>query len=976
MTLEEDLLALVRAGDADGCIARLDGLSEAERAKAATRMFATFDAAHAKSFSRDERKKAALVLAEGVEARAALEAARVAMLGTTNKIEGLRKYGWRSVPTKRLALAVLRDRRPAWLPAWCDLVCEATRFHWIIVRELVKEGLCPTPTTDGYVLGMIHTASSRGRPWMHDEQGPPLLETDTELFERDMWRIFEVEGDRNTSLTGCEPFWSKSLLEFTADGRMDRQRVLDGTLSALARDFPQHKAGFYSRLHEKLAPSIDEMAARAPRYIELLTSRISPTVAFATRALAKLEQGDARAIDVAALVDVAASTRTARGRGAALTVVKLLAKVSGKEKERATLAAVSFLEHEAADVVDAVMTLLEGVKAPSRAVLEAVQGSVAAVAASRRGRLSAWLAANGGADAKPNAKPKPNAKAKAKAKAKRPRLPAAHVARARIRALEKSSPDLAWPRVALDDPKDPAPRLDKTRAITPIARHDELLDAVVRAIEVPEDRVTVERVLDGMSRMGVPLDALPAARVKTLVKRTAALSRRSPDGFAGFVGAWLAGEHAVPAPRWGDEKPRTDASAIAKRRLDNLLARLAKGETRALLSAPSTEGFFVDPRALVERALAMGNEPVDIEDAVIALLRLAPDGRDKALERARALRGPLAGPLRHALGGEVRDMKGDEALWIAAARARAPGGDDPRVMKAFPRLGPDAGEAARFTFEWTKEKSRYTGFYVDFEARVAPAMPKKKPPTTHFSVLMTSDFRGGDEVDLRETASFMPLDRRSLFAWGATRLRHNMDWSDAVWSNHVVLEFLVDPDVTLDSTGLLLLAVGLNCREARENALATDALIAAISDGRVVGEELGPSMATLWDPLQEGVKYVRRPVAARWAKTLATVARASHLHSEVVRRIVESFFATPPTFVPPDLNALLELWLELCVEASTGVTKPSARAFLGSLKQSGKAKAAATKLARLPATPSALAAEAHALALERRWARAARWTSL
>ncbi|MDP6549589.1 MAG: hypothetical protein QF659_05915, partial [Dehalococcoidia bacterium] len=49
-------------------------------------------------------------------------------------------------------------------------------------------------------------------------------------------------------------------------------------LDALARDFAQHKAGWYSGFHETLAPTIDERAALQGRYLALLGSRIPPTV--------------------------------------------------------------------------------------------------------------------------------------------------------------------------------------------------------------------------------------------------------------------------------------------------------------------------------------------------------------------------------------------------------------------------------------------------------------------------------------------------------------------------------------------------------------------------------------------------------------------------------------------------------------------------------------------------------------------------
>lgn len=207
---------------------------------------------------------------------------------------------------------------------------------------------------------------------------------------------------------------------------------------------------------------------------------------------------------------------------------------------------------------------------------------------------------------------------------------------------------------------------------------------------------------------------------------------------------------------------------------------------------------------------------------------------------------------------------------------------------------------------------------------------------------------------------------------GTNRITHNVDWSSAEWANHVFLEPLLDPDVPLDEHGLMLLAIALNTKEARENALATDALIQAITDGRVVGPELAAPLAFHWHPVHEDVTYSHRATASRWAKTFANVARASVLHAEIVRRILEAFFAVPPAVPPPDVHALLQLWLDLATEAKTGVPE-AARAAVERIGKSGKAKAIATRLLALAPGPSAHAAEAHALAMEGRWQRAARW---
>lgn len=94
------------------------------------------------------------------------------------------------------------------------------------------------------------------------------------------------------------------------------------------------------------------------------------------------------------------------------------------------------------------------------------------------------------------------------------------------------------------------------------------------------------------------------------------------------------------------------------------------------------------------------------------------------------------------------------------------------------------------------------------------------------------------------------------------------------------------------------------------------------------------------------------------------------LHAEVVRRILESFFGTPPPAPPADVGALLRLWLDVAGDARVAVPDRDV-----TTKYTGKAKKIASKLLALRGGTSTLAAVAHALAIAGRRARAGRWTS-
>jgi hypothetical protein len=904
MSLEEDLLGLIRNGDARACIKLLRKKSEVDRAKAAPKLWKAFEATHALIYSRDPKKGEWLGIVEkdSYSKHRALDAAQVALLGTTSKVEGLRKFRWRSFPREEFSLAILRDRKPIWLPEWADLLCELAPHEWPTIRALVKDGLLQRPTSEHYVLGMMRSAPVREKQWnVDDGRGKPikpLFERDPDLLKDEIWHIFEVEGNRDISLTGHERFWMETLLELSQKKKLDRGRLLDSTLAALARDFPQHKAGFHSRMHDALKPTPKELAARTTKYVALLTSRIPPTVSFAARAIDAI--ADADLLEAGPFIAAAPSARGTKAREVATKLVKLLGRIGG---EKAALAAVQFLENESTDVVDAVLDVLTPTK-KTKALGDAVKPFVATVPASRRKKLDAWLGATA-------ATPKPEKLAKIVAPKNLPRV---HVARAAADELAKAPARGPWPRVTLDDP---APRLDPSLATKPIADHDELVDAVARALEAPEDRLNVERMLDGISRLG----RLPEARVKPLLKRAETQAKKRWLELPRFLAAWLLGAAKFEP----SNTSRSQVEVLMRHRLLNILARVAKNQLQPLLALPSTDRFFVSSADLLKRYKAQ--KVTDRHDAIVAWMRLAPDGRPKAF---------------------------------------------PPALK---KLAP-APVNPSFTFEWSRRKSEYSksGLYVEYNVHVEPK-PRAKVPVENFPLFLTNidGYSLGDEADVRDAFSLVPNDRRALFAWGVLRLRSNVDWGSAEWENHVALEPLIDPDTRLEDVGLLLLAIGTNTREPRENALATDALIAAIEDGRVVGPELAAAMASLWHPCQEGVEWVRRPIGNRWTKTFQTAARSSPLHSEIVRRTFEALFATPPSTVPSDISAMLALWLELCEEAETGVSTASARKWLeGAL--GGKTKAIAKKLLALPQEPSRLAAAAHAQAVAARWARAQRWT--
>jgi hypothetical protein len=888
----------------------------------------------------------------------------------------LKKLGWRHVPGDEDAYAVLAARRPPWLAEWAQWILEATPRYFPAVRRLVCEGLCPRPDTENYWLGMLdHSGPTLGRDVsVHD-----ALLADPGLLE-EVWHLFEIEGSGEFSLAArdkyCRPeaTWEVALVQLAQEGKLSRARLLDASLDALARDFAQFRAGWFSRFHEALQPTLDERAARAERYLPLLASKIPPTVSFALNALNFLDR--AGRLPAAAVLTHVGPVLLARHKGTVREALRLLDRAAQTEpasKGAITRLAAEALRHEAAEVQAAALDLIEKHGShDDETLVQLLCAQAEALAASQRPRLLAWLP---GVSAEPSAAPVTETGPLLARAQKLPRALARQTGVDQaVAALKSGSAHV--PALALVGAD--VPRLHADRAIPSITDLDELIDCFAAVLEEPGEPDAVERVLAGVGRLGDQRPDDFARRTGPLTKRAGTLLKRLwvgpfqgigplPD-LCGLALAWTTGEVPKPAP---DRIVRGEPRAVLhflSRRVHALAERAGKAQAGPLLAAPTHKGGWIDPLALVERVRALP-EPADLLDQVQALLRLAPDNRAAALRKSGKLPGELGAALRHALGAKDIEIGPTAALWVAAARARNPSGDDAAVEARHPNLGPDAGTAARLSAR-RHPKGPYHYWCIEQQ----PALPKHVPlefPSVllHAGVRMVKYFcpvSRWDAAAVRWAGSVWPLGIEAWFAAGVLVIGQNIDWFEAEWGNRAYLEPLLDPDVPLQPMALTLLVLGLAAAEPGESGLATDALIAAIDDGRLDGPTLGTAMGTLLAMGQ--VKL------GRWAKTLAEAARLSPLHAAVVALALQRALQDLPEPPPRDLQALLELLHELLSAAGTGLTLEPTRDALSRQKVAGKTGKLVRALLALPTgSASAQAEAAAARALAGRLERAERW---
>ena len=188
-------------------------------------------------------------------------------------------------------------------------------------------------------------------------------------------------------------------------------------------------------------------------------------------------------------------------------------------------------------------------------------------------------------------------------------------------------------------------------------------------------------------------------------------------------------------------------------------------------------------------------QPASTLDLVAALLRLAPGGRDAAIASAADLAGESGAVVRYALGGREA-IGATAAWWVAAARVRAPGRDDPSVEKRHPRLGPDAGRAARVRLIVGKpDLGRFhSGVGLDIDPPLPdlasidlPTVLMLRDPSTFFWIARS------DPAMFRWMATIQPGDREAWSAIGALLIARNVDWWSAEWANRAFLEPFIEP---------------------------------------------------------------------------------------------------------------------------------------------------------------------------------------
>lgn len=921
----------------------------------------------------------------GTVVRAELIALAVGPWGTAKNISAA--YSTSEFATA--AFQILEARRPDWLPKWAEHHLDAAQMGstWGVVRQLVISGALPRPTSDRYIRGMIQ---GRAGAFVHGvDSVRKALEIDRGLLEDEIWRIFEIAGSNQTVLESYEIHmmtnwsWGLTLKELAAEGVIDRGRLLDASLDALARGPQPKNATWYNEFHATLEPTLEERAARQQMYGDLLASPVPTVVGVALEGLAAVAKG--KQLDGKAFVQSVPPVFELKAKNHPTAALKLLEQVVKQDPALArqvAWAAAGGIGHASADVQGQALALLEATVPAGDADLAArIAGRLDLASPTLRERVRALVGRACGCDtdAERTLEAGPTgsgasgemASLVAEAAAIDPKWRSLAGIDALVEAWEKGG---ALPPAKFDAAD--VPQLDPERALVPIRSLEELIDRLLAAVEGLASADEFELLLDGLSRLATP-------KPDDFAMRTASLAKRITEVHAGFADDRL--EFAFEPRSWlssalkvwlhGAAPLGNGSRAILPCRVCEVSQRIAARESREILACPTHAGGWISPAVLVERVkkqLAERLAPAPF-DLISALWRLAPDGRKQAWDAARELPGEVGAAIRFALGGDPPESSAvkDANLWLAAHRGRAPR-EPAEFLRAIrmPNV-PDGVEPARYA--WKIQNGPKPVYPQDpwpfsLAVQMTPALALSDRAAEHpVSGLHELVARGAmmdylSPAESRMMASLWPANPDAALWISASSVVGRFDQSASSFSPaHIQLEPLLSSDSTWSEAGCVAVALALMARAPELHGMATDVLIAAVEDGRTTGEDLGAVLGQ--------IARSERAMLNRLADVLSVVGRGTLLGAHACRRITEGILAaleTPPRDLHYMLSALAE-WLAMLGEGLA----PAAGRVLAGIKTGKTAKLAKQVIAAAkgPSQRGAVFAQA----LRGRLDRAARW---
>ena len=689
--------------------------------------------------------------------------------------------------------------------------------------------------------------------------------------------------------------WQDDLAALSEQGRLDRGQLLDACLDAFGRGFAPNQLGWYVSFHDRMSPSLDEMAERASGYIRLLTVEAKPAVSLGQKACGRLLA--AGTLPAEAFLAASGPALLFPRKAVAIAQLKLIGKIAATQpavRGLALAAAARAFGHQRLDVQEAALDLIarHGLpEGPERRVIGELAASLApaldhqATALGLPGRSSAIAAER-------------------------------HTGAAGPPRFEPAAGDRLPP--PLEDPA-------------------ELIQLLTRLMEDASDAHAVERAMAGAVRLcGMPI-AERARLAAPLFKRAESRLREDYDGpfsgreiacdIAGLTLAWGSGwspdiegarrvsgsERRAAVLRSGQAKT---VAGILTARIWEASALAAAGRPVQLLAEPEFERGAIGPDRLLDRLASWTGGVPPRHDLEIALLRLGP-GVDDSFWSAWSRRHPGSLPAaRHIHRQGLAPLSIAPEVRLSGNYLRATGLDPVVIARITQPPGNDGGSGCWALL--TALSRPLDDFYREYRSIWSgPVTSRYRAVVAGWPLLCPW------QPELAAAHLLGPLSQS---------LRAGSTWAGIAAAG---VGGLSHPGHALREIGHLALATGLASPEPYVRIAAAEVWTKASLDGR-----LDPKLAAT--AIVTGV--------TRGAFKLNRVAdglrHASH-DPVAGRRIVQTVLAAADALIPAkpaNLHLLFELAARIGVAA--GTEPPAAITRVAAGTGGGQLAAAARRLAR------------------------------
>ncbi|MDR2704711.1 MAG: DUF6493 family protein [Planctomycetaceae bacterium] len=801
---------------------------------------------------------------------------------------------------------------------WCDefiLWLINCRVHncWLFYWQCVQDGICSRMINETIIEQLLLFIDHGYTINFEKQKITDFMKQYPELLEKEFWYIFEYEftklfgfAYRDSHEIG-NGLWNQAFIELSEKGLIDRARFLDVTLGTLQFNYPDHEMRWYSDLHRRLKPTIDEIKIREEKYLDLLDNRNPTTIALGTEIIVALNKADKtnERLFLQRMIPIFKDRSKIRPK-ILLGIVQKIAAKNPDLRNEAVHAALKGLTHESVDVQTAAAIIIRDYNDPT---------NIEIVAEIERLR------------------------------------PLLHSSVQQILPTYFNNQKTHENSVAIESPVFQqvnrkslgvldVPRLDTLAKLKPVTSVDELIDLAVKVLENPSEIDEIEMLIDGINRLHTQRDEFFERKTSSI--RKSVLSKRSwGSNFTEYrlgpylnmaIGAWVANSLTVEPEKRVIylhliEKNQTcsilnnpRAETIFGQLQLSLAYRISKGMTLELLSTPTHHGGWIDPLILVERIKRDPNQLKfhDLFDKSLSLYRLPIDHRVKALE---ILGQYLIGD---AYVDAVRAILGDKSVAINDPYYQIAIQTDKRCQQNLP------------IYKFDLQTNTITDFLVDLPDKT---VEKERVPVLCLSYiigLLPHYENAWVRASLQWRSNLCPAIREPFYWCALEKLELEIEDLYDYPGPDAFLEPMLDPNEPISNAAMAAILIGLVAKPESLAILAQDILITAIADGRVDGQLIAESVR-YW--IHNNI-----PKRNRWIKRFETVSRISPQHAHVIRNTLE---LTISLFEPKEVSPLLELLYELCIELNKSIELPELRVTLEQFNGSGKAAKTAKKLLEL-----------------------------